>query len=215
MTVWTERGSWIVPSTWAIWAPAHVRHGIRAAGYVAIRMLYLRPADSAGLPDTPTVIRVSPLLRELTIRAVEIGMLDDREPIHRAIATLILESLSTEAAQPFDVPMPAADPLRSLARQLLADPQARQQSPGDIAAGVAMSTRTFQRAFLRATGVSFGRWRRSAALIDSLRMLAAGTPVKLTAARSGFHSASAFVFAFRNTFGRTPGQYFTSPTDTE
>jgi hypothetical protein len=93
MTVWTEAGSWIAPPHWAVWAPANVRHGIRFSGQSAMRSLYVRPREAAALPARCSVIVVSALLRELILRTVEIGMLDERTPSHRAMARLILDEV--------------------------------------------------------------------------------------------------------------------------
>ena len=43
MTVTADRGAWIVPPQWAIWAPAGVRHAIRFSGAASFATLYLRP----------------------------------------------------------------------------------------------------------------------------------------------------------------------------
>src|SRR6185503_7285264 len=81
LNVWTERGSWITPPQRAIWVPAGVAHEIRFAAPSALRTLYLRPGASGGLPGHCTVVTVSPLLRELILRATRDGMLDRRESV--------------------------------------------------------------------------------------------------------------------------------------
>jgi AraC-like DNA-binding protein len=42
----------------------------------------------------------------------------------------------------------------------------------------------------------------------SLELIASGKPVKVAAAAAGFASPSAYVAAFRKTFGVTPARYF-------
>src|SRR6186713_23108 len=69
VTVRTEHGVWVVPPHWAIWAPAGVEHGLRFTGAASLRTLYLRP-DIASVAPRSTVVTVSPLLRELILRAV-------------------------------------------------------------------------------------------------------------------------------------------------
>jgi hypothetical protein len=114
MTVWTERGSWIAPPDWAIWAPAGAAHAIRFTGTTDIRTLYLRP-ELRALPERCGVVRVSALLRELTLRTVELGMLDRREPIHTAMAELIIHELCASDTPPLELPMPEDPQLRQLA----------------------------------------------------------------------------------------------------
>jgi AraC-like DNA-binding protein len=45
-------------------------------------------------------------------------------------------------------------------------------------------------------------------LIHALRLLASGESVTTVALEVGYDSPSAFVSAFRTTFGKTPGRYF-------
>jgi AraC-like DNA-binding protein len=58
--------------------------------------------------------------------------------------------------------------------------------------------------------MSFGKWRQQLRLIHSLRLLASGEQVTSVALDVGYDSPSAFVSAFRRTFGKTPGRYFSS-----
>jgi AraC-like DNA-binding protein/mannose-6-phosphate isomerase-like protein (cupin superfamily) len=212
MTVWTQHGSWVVPPSWAILAPAHVQHSIRAHGETLIRTLYFRPDVGLSFATAPAVIGVTPLLRELTVAATEIGMLDERNETHRAIGHLLRYSMRSEAVAAFDLPMPSAEPLHSLAQRMLLDSSTQRASVATIAVSVAMSARTLERTFHTATGMPIGRWRRHAALIAALRLLAAGTPVKTVALTVGFCSPSAFIVAFRQMFGHTPAQYFSGRT---
>src|SRR3954453_2716201 len=45
MQVSTPAATWLVPPTRAIWVPGGVPHAIRMRGAVAMRTLYLSPAD--------------------------------------------------------------------------------------------------------------------------------------------------------------------------
>ncbi len=209
MTVWTERGTWVAPAQWAIWAPAGIEHSIRFTGDSLLRTLYLR-SDDGGLPIECSVIGVSPLLRELILRTVEIGMLDRRVRIHASMAALIADELCREDAPPLDLPLPASGPLRRIAEHLSDHPDEAEGSAA-LAARFGLGVRTLERRFAAETGVPLGRWRRQARFFHALRLLAAGTPVKRVAAESGYRSTSAFVAAFRGTFGTTPARYFSGP----
>jgi AraC-like DNA-binding protein len=213
MTVWTEEGSWIAPPHWAVWAPANVRHGIRFSGQSAMRTLYMRPQESAGLPAQCSVIAVSPLLRELILRTVEIGMLDERTPSHRAIARLIVDEVRDRPTRSLDLPMPASVAARRAAEQILEGVSAGEIA--ELAWRVGLSTRTLERRFAQETGMTVGRWRRQARLLDALRQLASGQSVKVVAQDAGYSSPSAFVSAFRSVFGVTPARYFDNPQATD
>ena len=206
MSVWTEQGSWVVPPHWAVWAPAGVAHGMRFNGAASLRTLYLRPGI-VGLASNSAVIAVSALLRELILRAIEIGFLDAREPIHTAMTDLIVHELRAHATPALDLPLPRSALLRRIAEHVA-------QAPGDrsghvkLAMTFGVGVRTLERGFAAETGLSFGRWRRQARLLHALRRLGAGAPVKQAALDAGYQSASAFIAAFRETFDTTPARYF-------
>lgn len=207
MTVWTGEGSWIVPPHWAIWAPAGVAHGMTFSGQTSLRTLYLRPSEWMDLPRRSTVIGVSAFLRELIARAIEIGMLDRRNPLHVALAALIVDAFREQPVAALDLPLPTSRRLRAITDDLLgASPKAIGMA--QAAWRAALSIRTFERRFSEETGMTFGRWRRQARLIEALRQLAAGESVAAVAERIGYRSPSAFVDAFSRVFGTTPGRYF-------
>ena len=102
LQVWTERGAWIVPPHWAIFVPAGIVLSIRFAAPSDLRTLYLRPGPDERLPGDCAVITVSPLLRELILRATRDAMLDRRDPAEAALATLILDEFRQAGAPPFE-----------------------------------------------------------------------------------------------------------------
>lgn len=205
MTVWTPEGSWVAPPRWAIWVPAGVAHDIRFAGEASLRTLYLRADVAARLPAECAVMTVSPLLRELIARAMDAGMLDERDAAHRAMALLITTELERRDAGPLDLPSPQSAATRRAADLLAAGAETRA---GALAAEVGLGARTLERRFLTETGLSLAAWGRQARLLQALRLLAAGAPVKSVAGDAGYRTPSAFVAAFAATFGTTPGQYF-------
>jgi AraC-like DNA-binding protein len=206
VTVSTERGIWVVPPHWAVWAPAGMRHGLRFTGASSLRTLYLRP-DVRSPAAYSTVVTVSPLLRELILRAVQLGMLDAREQIHRAIVDLIVDEFSTCPASPLDLPLPRSERLLRIADDLAQRPGDRA-SHASIARRFGLGIRTVQRGFIEETGLSLGQWRRHARLMHALRRLGAGASVKSVAFESGYRTPSAFVAAFRASLNTTPGRYF-------
>jgi AraC-like DNA-binding protein len=205
LTVWTERGSWITPPQRAIWVPAGVAHDIRFAAESALRTLYLRPDASGGLPGHCSLVTVSPLLRELILRATRDGMLDRREPIDAALAALILDEFRQSSAPPFDLPQPASEGMRRVAGLIADGPPLGTDA---LARAAGMSKRALERRFHAETGMSPGRWRRQRALLHAVEGLAGGDPIKQVAAATGYATPSAFVAAFRKQFGITPGRYF-------
>ena len=205
--VWTERGSWIVPPHWAIFVPVDAVHSIRFAAPSDLRTLYLRPGSSDLMPSDCAVITVSPLLRELILRATRERMLDSRDPAEAALATLILDEFRQAGTPPFDLPQPESGTLLRAA-SLMATNAPEAATSATLARAVGLGTRTLERQFLTETGLTPGRWRRQYALLNALESLAAGTPIKQAAALAGYSTTSAFTAAFRAAFGTTPGRYF-------
>ena len=197
LTVWTERGSWIAPPEWGVWVPAGIGHAIRFAGPSALRTLYVRPGWAEALPEACSAVTVSPLLRELILKAVRIGMLDARDSVEAALATLLVEEFRQSRAPPFELPQPRSEALRRAA-----------QTTAGLASEIGMGKRTLERHFRAETGMSPARWRRHKRLLGALEQLAAGAPVQTVAAAAGYRGASAFVAAFRRQFGVTPSRYF-------
>lgn len=207
MTVSTEEGSWVTPPSWAIWVNAGVRHSIQFAGSADLRTLYFRPGRSTRIIQRCSVISVGPFLRALILHAIELGMLDRRDPLHRALNRLLLHAIRTEPAAPFDLPLPESEALREIAQDLCERP-ACPDSIARLAERAGLGVRTLERRFRAETGLSLGVWRRQARMCHALRQLAAGHSVKEVAPESGYQSASAFVSAFRSIFSTTPAKYF-------
>jgi AraC-like DNA-binding protein len=204
LNVWTDSGSWIVPPHWAVWVPAGTRHGFRAAEPSLLRTLYLRPGSGERLPEHCTVVTVSPLLRALILKAVEFGMLDERDPVEAATATLIVEEFRAAGTPSFALPQPASAAMRRAAALLSEQPL----TISELARATGSSVRTLERRFRAETGMSPAQWRRQQVLLRALERLAGGVAIKRVAADAGYASASAFVAAFRSQFGVTPGRYF-------
>jgi AraC-like DNA-binding protein/mannose-6-phosphate isomerase-like protein (cupin superfamily) len=210
MSVWTGQGSWVAPPHWAVWAPAGVAHALRFTGRTSLRTLYLRPERWPGLPETSAVIGVPALLRELILRAVELGMLDEREPGHVALAELVVHELRARPAPALELPLPRSARLRRVAEHLAGAP-ADRSGHAALARRFGIGARTLERGFAAETGLSLGCWRRQARFLHALRRLGAGAQVKQVAAEAGYRSPSAFVAAFRSALDTTPGRYFLGP----
>jgi AraC-like DNA-binding protein len=206
VTVWTEHGTWVVPPHWAIWAPSGVEHGLRFTGAASLRTLYLRP-DISCLGPRSTVITVSPLLRELILRAVDERMLDERDRTHLALVHLIVHECSPTAMPPLDLRLPHSARLRRVADHL-ASRSSDRASHARLARRFGIGVRTLERGFVAETGLSLGQWRRQARFMEALRQLGAGASVKRAAIEAGYRTPSAFVAAFSSSFKTTPGRYF-------
>jgi AraC-like DNA-binding protein len=207
LTVHTDAGLWVVPPDQAVWVPPGVRHDVEVAGRASMRMIYLKDSLGRRLPDSCRVVQLSPLLRELLRRAMQLRTLDRRKREQRHLIEVMLDELAMLPRPAIDLPNPR-DPRGVRAAALVRGTSDGRHRLADVARESGASPRTLERLFRLETGMSFGAWRQRARLLRSLQLLAEGTSVTNAALAVGYESTSAFVAAFRRAFGKTPGRYF-------
>jgi AraC-like DNA-binding protein/quercetin dioxygenase-like cupin family protein len=205
MTVTGDETTWMIPPGRAVLIPAGIFHGIRMWGDVAMRSLYFPPGAAPAF-DTGVcrVISVSALLRELILRVAEMGALDSRVPEEARLMSVLMDELAIAHIEPLLLPLPADARALTVATNILADP-AQEATTDEIARRSGLSTRTLERLFRAETGMPFGLWRQKARLLESVRLLVEGGSVTDAALDSGYSSVSAYIAAFKQTFGCTPG----------
>ena len=213
MTVSTARSSWMIPAGRAVFIPARGVHEIRMWGLVEMRTLYFAPSltsfDGFAGTNKCSVIQVRPLLRELILCAVESMGLDSRVA-HDARMIGLLEdevkmAIERVGEPALTLPMPSDERALALAKRVLEQPLSGERVH-ELAQRHGVARRTLERRFRDETGMSFGMWRQKARLLDSIRLLAEGKSVTDAALDTGYSSVSAFIAAFKDTFGYTPGR---------
>jgi AraC-like DNA-binding protein len=197
---------WLVLPARAVWAPAGVAHQIETLGETWMRTVYLRPDLAATLPSVMQVLNVSPLLKELLAEAVHVGVLDEADRVHQALATMLLDRLAGAQVFEFALPLPVDGRARCVAKRAQ-ESLDRDESLAKLTRGLGLSARTAERIFAKETGLSFGRWRQQARLQRAVRLLSEGRSVTNVALDCGYSSVSAFVAMFKKCLGATPGQY--------
>ncbi|WP_349632448.1 AraC family transcriptional regulator [Streptomyces lydicamycinicus] len=210
---WARRGvlavratgnTWVLPPSMALWIPAGTPHATGAAGPALFRSLYFLPDRCPVGWSAPTVVGVSPLLREL-ISYLSDGTLDPA-PRERAEA-VVLDQLRPVSVATVQAPMPRDPRARRVAEALRTDPS-DGRTLAEWGPRVGASGRTLARAFVADTGMPYGQWRTRIRLQAAMPLLAGGATVAAVAARVGYASPSAFVAAFRRAVGVPPGAYF-------
>jgi AraC-like DNA-binding protein len=207
MTVNTSTGSWVVPSRRAVWVPAKIEHEVEMSATVSMRTLYLRTGLSDLLPQDCCVVNVSPLLRELILRTIEIGMLNRNIPLHKHLIDVILDQFHALPTEPLKLPMPV-DARALRVAELMRENPGETKPLDQLVRKIGASKRTIERLFQTETEMTFGRWRQQLRMLHALRLLAAGESVTFAALEVGYDSTSAFISAFKNTVGTTPGRYY-------
>lgn len=202
ISVETPSGTWVVPPHRAVWVPAGVEHSVESHGWATLRSLYYRkeiaPTNLGG------TIGLTPLARELILHIAAIAPLWRGVSSQRRLAFVLLDHLRQLPVLPVYLPQPRTEPSITAARTLIEG----TLSPEAVAKELGLSLRTMERVFKSETGLSVGTWRQQARLLEALRLLAQGIPVGEISFRVGYGSDSAFIFAFRQAFGVSPGRFY-------
>jgi AraC-like DNA-binding protein len=206
MTVRTRDGAWVVPTHRAAWIPAAVAHTIATSGAVTMRTVYLKPRLTRALPRMCAVVNVSPLLRELILRACEIGALRRTVARQRHLVDVMLDQLDSVDLVPLRLPTPTDARTHRVAGILMANPADRRPL-ADICRSAGASKRTVERLFQDEVGMTVGRWRQQLRLMQAMRLLASGAKVTHAALESGYRTPSAFITMFKRALGTTPRSY--------
>jgi AraC-like DNA-binding protein/quercetin dioxygenase-like cupin family protein len=206
--VTVDHALWLVPPQRALWMPPDLPHRMRARGKVSLRSAYVSPdACPAGFPDAPRAVNVSPLLRELIVRAASIPLGADLTERDGLVITHLLAEIEWAPGHPLQLPCGGDRRLARICNAILA-------SPGDTRTldewvrEVGASSRTLARLFVVETGMSFIQWRQLARIQHALPLLASGMSVARVSSELGYETASAFAAMFRRVTGTTPSAYF-------
>lgn len=207
MVVSTEDGQWIVPPTRGLWIPAGVLHSTRMVGEVLMRTAFVSAEAIPAIPDRCVVLKISPLLRELILAAIdiEIPYVPDSRSGH--LARLLLDEILQMPSLPLHLPLPGDARLREICAAITATPD-DATTVNAWAQRLRIDPKTIQRLFLRETGMTFGQWRTQARLLMALERLAAGDKVLNVALDLGYESPSAFATMFKRQFGVSPSRFF-------
>jgi AraC-like DNA-binding protein len=207
MTVRVSDGSWVVPAHRAVWVPSLTDHTIEMLGIVAMRTLYIDPELCDGLPRRCQTIDVPPLLRELILEVVRLGMLHREIPEHARLIGVTIDRLRSIEAAPLRLPWPTHPRLRKLAEAMQLAP-AKQWTLEQAAKHSHVSSRTIERLFVDETELTFSRWCLRLRMLHALRLLASGESVTSVALSVGYQGMSAFIAAFKRELGVTPRHYY-------
>lgn len=207
LAITTQHGSWVASSDRALWVPARTWHEHRFYGHSSFHTVGF-PAGQPPLPaDTPAVIAVDGLLRELLI-ALTGPAPDPGEARH--IHALLRDRLRRAPAQPVSLPAPR-DPRLAGACRLVESDLRTPRTLAWLARQVNAGERTLSRLFRAEFGMTYPQWRTRVRTFNAMLLLAEGASVTQTAHACGWATTSAFVDTFARTTGTTPGASRTSP----
>ena len=201
-----EGGLWIVPPLSAIWIPGGTLHSKKATGALLGYSIFVDPVVEEELPRDCCVISVTPLLRELLIRAVQLPLFYEESPKNIGLVSLLLGELATARVEDLHLPMPRDLRLRKMVDAMITTPADR--STLEVWAGrVGLSERNLERIISRETGMSFSKWRRQLAVMLAVKWMADGRSIQQVTTDLGYESVPSFVTMFRKTLGTSPARY--------
>lgn len=202
----TPKGSWAMPPQRGMWIPPGTEHNVRVLGKLSLQSVMLEPAMVEGMPPECQVVGISPFLRSLIARAIDLPLDYDESGHAGALMTLIRHEMRQLPVLPLSLPFPAHARLAEQCRDFLASPAAHAQID-EWCRNLGMSRRSFTRLFRRETGLTFVAWRQQACLVTALPRLAAGAPVTEVAMALGYDNPAAFTTMFKRLLGAPPRIY--------
>ncbi|WP_245328991.1 AraC family transcriptional regulator [Bradyrhizobium centrolobii] len=201
--VTTEAGSWTASPLRGVWIPPAVDHETRMIGAVEMRTAYLREDLCDQLPARVSAVEVTPLLRELIIRASMAPFDYDPDSHTGKLIEAIPGEVRATDARPIHLRTPTDPRLLVVCRELEKNPD-NSEDLEVWARRAGASSRTLHRLFCAETGISFVRWREHVRIRSAIERLDAGVPLEKVARQVGYSSASAFTAMFRRICGHPP-----------
>jgi AraC-like DNA-binding protein len=206
LTVSVEGHSFVISPEQAVWLPAGLPHRVGSLLGAEFRSLWIAEEAGGGLPESPTVFSVSPLLQALVVEAADIEGQDDPDGYAGRVTDLILDQLRRTKSLPGALPWPRGGAVLTVCEAIYADP-ADPRGPEEWGRELGMSGRTLARRFEAELGMSLRSWRRRLRLFRAIELLGGGLGVTHTAMELGYGSTSAFIYAFRTDMGCGPHTY--------
>jgi AraC-like DNA-binding protein len=204
ITAETPERQWVVPPGRALWLPPSVDHGFTAVGDVRIRTLYISPAIEHKMPETPRLVRITPLIKELIVRAAADEESGTSGSVQSLVVPLLLAELNTMPTEDLSLPLPSSTAMMAFAvraRDIIAN-----ETIAEIAASLGFTQKTLTRRFKQETGISPDLWRNQSRHLSAFALLRQRKSITEVAHAIGYQSSASFAAAFRKSFGRTPSE---------
>jgi AraC-like DNA-binding protein len=203
LAIQTAAGAWVAAPDRAVWVPAGTWHEHRFYGASSFRTVGFSVAGAPLADDSPVVVAVSGLLRELLVACTDGALPADES---RRIRAVVADQLRRARVQPITVPA-ARDARLAWACDLVVANLAQPRTLAWLARRAGASERTLARLFRTEFGMTYPQWRTNARLFYAMIQLAGEASVTEAAHRCGWATTSAFIDTFRRAMGQTPGSY--------
>nr|WP_254902641.1 AraC family transcriptional regulator [Lonsdalea britannica] len=201
----TSRAQWTVTPGSVGWFPAGLKHKAWVPATAKGRSLYLAAASSIELPSQPGIYGADSFVLGLLERVFRETHAMSSDDYRNNLLTLLGHEIARSDELPLHLTFPVDRRARNVANALLNNPGGAWDQT-QLAQQWGLSVRSLSRLFRQQTGLSFSQWRQQAKIIVSLRWVLAGLSISDVALMSGYSNVSAYIEAFRQRFGQTPGQ---------
>ncbi|MCB5188693.1 helix-turn-helix transcriptional regulator [Methylobacillus caricis] len=208
MRVETEDGSWITPPGRACWIPGAARHSVTYIQAAEMKTVLISPELLEPLPKKCCVIKLSPLLRELVLQAVEIDWDYSLDGYEFRLMRVLIDQISMAKEAPLFLPEGKDQRLRKVTLALHTNP-GDERNIEDWAYIAGASPRTLARLFQKETGMTFSAWRQQLCLIRAVEMLIEGHSITNISIALGYGSTAGFTSMFSRLMGESPSNYLT------
>lgn len=209
---------YFVPGNIAVFIPANTRHSSVAISNTRFIGIYFSPAifqhecAPPALPQQCQLLQLSPFLKHFVAEIAAQSQLNraGQNAANIRLYKVFCEQILAGKQIGLTLTLPHDKRLLHIADIIGKNP-ANKQTLDQLAHAAGVSGRTASRLFPSETGMNFRQWRQRMRLLHSLPMLEESNSVEHIAFSLGYESTSAFVYAFRNQFGITPGKFSCKP----
>jgi AraC-like DNA-binding protein len=207
--VTTAHARFMAPPLRAVWIPPGQAHGVRCSADTVIRSLYIDASVDPRGSSTCRVLEVGDLLRELIRAFSAMPIHYDERGAEGRLAAVLLDQLALAPEAGLVLPWPQDTRLREVCHALQSHPR-NTRTLASYSRALGVSDKTLSRLFRQQTGLSFRLWRQRSRLFSALPLLERGDRVTDVAQACGYESMSAFIAAFRDYMGVTPGEFLSA-----
>jgi len=203
LAVQTAAGTWVAPSTRAVWLPAGTWHSHRFYGASSFHTVGFSTADAVLDTNGPAIISVTGLLSELLVACTDVALTG---PERRRIRAVLRDQCRRLPQQPVSLRTPQDSRLADACLEVTRDLSVPKRL-GELARTSGASERTLARLFRTEMGMTYPQWRNTIRVYQAMINLSEGMTISATAHDCGWATPSAFIEGFRSVTGQTPRTY--------
>ena len=207
MELYINHNYWLIPPLKGIWIPPYCEHQMRAKTNLHLKTLYIDLNKSNfQLPTEILEISISPLLKELLIRASNIPYHYSKNSFEEKLLNFTIDEILNCKNNLPHLPIGKDPRIQSLCKYLIKNPKDKQSLTA-WGLNLGASPRTIMRLFQQQTGLSYTLWRENLKVLHAITLLTEGKSVGYIATNLGYASQSSFSVMFKRITGTSPKDY--------